>query len=80
MNSTEFSSTITKNSYPKYQFQLHQAGRKLGSKTNNRVQNSINDLTPPSEASKSLYKHHTYLKTSIKGYCAFCLKKKKKTL
>ena len=78
LDSEEFTLIITAKLYPKYQFQPYQAGRKLGSKIHNRAQNSINRFPSPSEASESLYEHHTHLKISTKGYCVFCTKKERK--
>ena len=57
MNSAEIASTITEKFYSKYQFQSHQTGRKLGSKTNNRVQNSINQSPLPLKTLEPLYEH-----------------------
>ena len=78
VDSTEFASIITEKPYPKYQFQSHQVERKLDSKTNNRVQNSINPSPPLPETLESLYEHYTHLKTFTKVYCTFCLKQDRK--
>ena len=78
MDSEEFASNITEKPYPKYQFQPHRPGPKPSLNAINRAKNSINEQKNASEASESLYEHHTHLKTSKKGYCAFCIKQERK--
>ena len=79
VDSIEFASIITKKPYSKYQFQSHQAGRKPSSKADNRVENSINQQKNTSEASESLYEHHTHFKVLKRGYCTFCTSKSTKS-
>ena len=71
--------TITEKPYPKYQFQSHQAERKLDSKTNNRVQNSINQSPPSLKTPESLYEHHTHFKASTKSFYTFYTPKSTKS-
>ena len=78
MDSEDFTQKIIEKPYPKYQFQPHRSGSKPSSNAINRAKNSINQQINLPEASESLNEHHTHLKISKKGYCAFCTKKEGK--
>ena len=80
LDSEDFSQKITEKSYPKYQSQPHQAGRKASSNAINRVENSNNQQFDTTNIPEPLYEHHTHFKSSKKGNCAFCIPKSTNSL